>query len=628
MPQIAFLSLYVLLILLAASTVGLVALARRRWVQGPMARDQISYEELRQKWDGSISEALIAHHRVTVSMLEEVPAHLRTMTMRRYVDSHKDKDLLFGADPPVIEPVRALALQRFANSWVALLERIASPESAGPMAARLVEQLCDLLGFTPLESRIYHLFPGYLVQAPTVRLSIPRRFPIIFLLKPRLTPGDLRDLRDLMHVLGATSFFAILVVVGDESLNRSDVESLNSSIRRGAEDFIVLAYRDLVELFMAADPTRHLMELILAQVDLTVVSPYVTWGPVSENMFFGRDYELKAILRTIRDRSFAIVGGRKIGKTSVLTQVQRLMDQTTTDAPIYLDCQHVTNYTEFFEALAIKSQIEIGSNAPDVLRRVAVRLRVRQPNRNVVMLLDEVDQLLHYDEGNQCRLFKVFRALSQEGLCRFVLCGERRLNNALHDPGSPLFNFCNIMPLGHLLPQDVRRIVLGPMATMGVILENPEALVEEIIELSSCHPNIVQAFCQMLIVHINERGDRSIKMQDVADVRSSEQFLDFFFEVIWGNATGLERLITVIEAGERCFSSEDVIRNLREQGCDIPAVEVQEALKMLALFSILKKDKQCWTFAAHSLPRLMNEANLVAVFRQGLVDALAAERAR
>ena len=77
---------------------------------------------------------------------------------------------------------------------------------------------------------------------------------------------------------------------------------------------------DLRQIIIARDPDKRLVEIILQQVDLTVVSPYMTSGPVPENMFFGRDHELKTITRKINDTSFALIGGRKIGKTSTLVQ--------------------------------------------------------------------------------------------------------------------------------------------------------------------------------------------------------------------------------------------------------------------------------------------------------------------
>ena len=133
----------------------------------------------------------------------------------------------------------------------------------------------------------------------------------------------------------------------------------------------------------------------------------------------------------------------------------------------------------------------------------------------------------------------------------------------------------------HLLAEDARRIILDPMATLGVEFENADALVEEIVELSSCHPNIVQAICQMLVVRINERGERIVRMDDLVHVRGSNEFLDFFFEVIWGNATTLERLITVVQAGQSTFDSADVVASLASHDCEVALPEVEQALGML-----------------------------------------------
>ena len=86
--------------------------------------------------------------------------------------------------------------------------------------------------------------------------------------------------------------------------------------------------QDLRQILIARDPGKRLVEIILQQVDLSVVSPYVTSGPVPASMFFGRDHELKTITRKITDTSFALIGGRKIGKTSILDRVYRLLGES------------------------------------------------------------------------------------------------------------------------------------------------------------------------------------------------------------------------------------------------------------------------------------------------------------
>ncbi|MBC7237018.1 MAG: AAA family ATPase, partial [Chloroflexi bacterium] len=588
--------------------------------------------QLDQRWDEwsqVIEQTLLLHHRVTAGLIgTRIPDAMLPLALRRYVDARRAQDLIFIQEPPRIEPRRFAELERLASNWRSLLERLDHIASATPIAARLTEQLCQLLGFSALSNRTYHALFGYMVRASTLRLSVPASFPIVFVLKQDLVEQDVRDIQDLMRVLNATSFFALLVVVNEDPVDRSQKETLKRLMQGSADDFIVLDYQDLCQLYLATDAERQLVQIILQQVDLSVVSPYVISGPVSGNMFFGRDYELKAITRTVRDRSFAIVGGRKIGKTSVLTKVHQLLEHTGGISAFYLDCQHVIAYREFFDALAIKCQIDVGNNpVPDMLRRVAVHLRRRQGGDTLVMLLDEVDHLLAYDLEQHMKLFRVMRALSQEGLCRFVFCGEKKLNRALHDPRSPLFNFCNILRLSYLLPRDARRIIVEPITEMGISFEQPDLLPEAIIELSSCHPNLVQAVCRSLIAKVNERGDRIVHMEDLEAVRDSDEFREFFLEVTWGNADALERLITLLMVDSGARTAEEIREALAAQGLAVSTLALEEALEGLWLFSILAREGNRYTFAARAFPDIVREAGLLEGLRDGLVEQLRAQGA-
>lgn len=602
----------------------LVALwvATRRHARPSRAAPAAPDEEDREEWNRMITDRLAAHDRVVPEMLGGIPEGHRASAMRRYVDRHKNLDLAFQEEPPAIHPTSHLPLGQFVENWALLVDRLGSVPDAVPVAARVAEQLCELLGFSPLESRTYRSLFGYMVSAPAVRLSIPPRFPVVFLLQSDPSEQDVRDARDLMSVLKVNSFFALLVVVDQAASRRQGARELRGLLRGGADDFIVLDYRDLRSLFLAADPVRRLVDLILSQVDLTVVSPYVVSGPVAEKMFFGRDYELKAIMRTVRDHSFAVVGGRKIGKTSVLHKAHRLMDESGGLYSLYLDCQHVMDHDEFFGTLAAAGQVQLDPASPGSLRRTILRL-LRQHNAGVmVLLLDEVDRLLAFDTQRQKHLFRLLRATSQEGLCRYVFCGERRLSGALHDPDSPLFNFCSVLRLSYLPSRDAARVIREPMASIGVSFEDSEALVEGIIELSSCHPNIVQAICQMLIVRIDSRGERIIRMDDLAAVRASEEFRDLFLEVTWGNATPLERLISVLMVNAGGFSRHDVKQALAAYELDVANAAIESALKGLVLFSMLQKQAGRYQFAARAFPAMMEESRLAEGLIEGLLEKL------
>jgi hypothetical protein len=164
------------------------------------------------------------------------------------------------------------------------------------------------------------------------------------------------------------------------------------------------------------------------------------------------------------------------------------------------------------------------------------------------------------------------------------------------------------------------------MSALGLAFEDAELLPQRIIEISSCHPNIVQALCQMLIVRVNERGERVITMQDLEDVRLSNEFRDLYLEVTWGNANTLDRLLTVLMGDRQAFDANDVHQALTEQRSTIPMADVETSLDVLVLLSILRKEDNHYVFAATSLPRLMIEANLIEGFREGLAATLRAER--
>ncbi len=614
---------------LVAVAAGTLWLARRRHLSA-LRGEMAILEEHWEGWDAAIRQMLVSRHEVTPDLLQGIPLQAREHAIYRFVEAHRELALILREDPLRLEPARRLPLHQFAQNWQALVERRNSPSSAAPLATRLIEQLCQLLGFEPLARQEYGAWVGYMAEASSIRLSLPARFPIVFWVGGEAGPRDLSDLRTLMLNLNALSFFALLVVVSDEEAQYEAKRTLVGLVRGGAEDLIVLTVYDLYSLFLAAEPVARLVEIILQQIDLTVVSPYVTSGPVPENMFFGRDYELKVILRTIHDASYALVGGRKIGKTSVLNKLQRLIQRTEGLAAFYVDCHGVTDTATFFEAFQVATSVSVGAAKPEAMRQALVRLRQQAGlgRETIVFLLDEADQLARADREEYGGLWRVFRSLDQEGLCHFVFTGERYLYNALHNPASPLYNAWRVLRLGYLSERDVQRIVTEPMREMGLSCEDTAALVQTVIEMTACHPNLVQAVCQMLIRLINTRGDRLIRREDIEAVRHDPSYPDLFLEVVWGNASTLERLISVLMAERSAFTVADVREALAAQGCTPTTAEIERALANLDLIALIRRQGGTYAQGAPALARLLREAGLGEPLRESLTETLQREEGR
>jgi hypothetical protein len=568
---------------------------------------------------------LRTRNQVGLDALPNIPSKLRLRVLQQYVQEQGDDNLILRLNPPLLQPANSLQVWELLRNWSAAQRRLTNAAAFSPVVTRIAEQLCQLLGFELLDSRSYKNLHGHVIKVRALRLKIPSTFPLVFLQSPDIAKQDISNLHSLMRIIGIPSYLALLVVPDDKGVPGRQYGIARTRLRilehGTAYDFVVMGFDDLYRIFVAKDAEKRFIQLLLEQVDLTAVSPYVTSGPVPENMFFGRDYELKTITRTIGDQSFAIVGGRKIGKTSVLAKLHRLFTESPDYHTLYLDCQAVQDYHDLCEATEIVWKVTWSERSPEQWMQLVDSVGQQRAGQLIVILLDEVDALLKYDMGNQERLLRAFRAVAQAGSCRFILCGGRVLAAGLHDSDSALFNFCQTIRLTYLSPRDTGRIVLEPMQEMGIGFEDASKLMQRIVDLSACHPNIVQYICQQLLVQLHARGDRLITLADLESIASSTPFSEYFVQVMWGNTTPLERLITLLMLDQPGITVDEATVLLREHGVEVGASPTEHALKGLVLCSILNRDGQEYYFAAPAFPSIVTVTQDVeALLRRTMQD--------
>ncbi len=573
------------------------------------------------QWETSIANALWTFGQANETNLAKLPRRRLARALQRYAEQHAHDALTLQAHPLALKLDNYLVAQKFLSRWRAAWEVGDNDETFASITSQMIDQLCSLLGFARVDERAYKGLIGYVVRAPALRLKIPPRFPILFIPHQKVGEEDIGALRDLMGVLNMTSYFALIVDLRDAP-DKQAQQSLKRLVRQAIHDFIVLDGRDIRNLLAARDHAHRLVEIILDQVDLTVVSPYVTSGPVPENMFFGRDHELKTIVRTVRDTNFAIVGGRKIGKTSVLARVYHLLQQAPEFQPFYLDCQAVQTERDFFDAIDTLWHLTLPAPTPENFRRMAIELLRQHPGRAIVMLFDEIDALLESDIAQGEHLFRILRALSQENGIRYIFCGEKRLSAALHDPNLAFFNFCNVMPLTYLEPSEACRVVVEPMQELGIALERDGALADYIVELTAGHPNIVQYLCQKLIERINQRRERTITYADVDALIQSQQFAEYFATISWGNATPLERLITLLMLQDPETTVAEMADRLRARNLGVTPAQLESAFDGLVLYSILRRDGPKYAFAAKAIPQVLRRSQDVDGLRTSLLGEI------
>lgn len=571
-------------------------------------------EEKWPQWSRAIHRALQQEPSVATSDLISVPVGVRRWALLRFLQEHPEENLTYHAVSGRLELVSARDVEALERAWRRVQESAeAGPEAFAENARSLIGFLCTSLGFTPGEGIGLGNLRGLRVGTHGLRIKIPNRIPILVSRVPVLSQGDVEALRSLMEQGGPDSRFGLLLTLGDAPENIQIIdEHLRTLLRY---DVIVLTQKDLREVLRVRWRLKALVARILEQVDLTVVSPFVTEGPVPSSMFFGREGEIKEIVHRIETSSLALVGPRRIGKTSILQRV--LGSLRNQPRPIvYLDCQSIYDAPSFLLTLAaeyVPSQAQEDLSSPAAFRGLLDALRAGYAGAPVQFILDEVDLVLREDPEGAEGLFRAFRVAEGEEAAHFLFCGERTLLHKLRDPNSALFNFCHTMRVQFLDPRDAARLIAEPLDQMEVRWEDREGSIQRILEITSSHPNLIQRTCANLVEVLNRERTRRIKGEHLDEVVADPSFLEDYLDTLWGRASETEKILILALEPDETASPPELRRRLQEDfEIELAAPSVVEAMENLCLYGILEKRGSRYQFAARHLPHLMREVMDVA----------------
>jgi tetratricopeptide (TPR) repeat protein len=360
-------------------------------------------------------------------------------------------------------------------------------------------------------------------------------------------------------------------------------------------DVILLDARRFVGLLQAPDARRAVRELILSQLNLAHLPLFKTEGPVYEANFFGREKELGEIIERIGTSSYVIVGGRRIGKTSILKQLQKVRLPGAGFTAFFHDCSYTNTEAKLVRAVTSKSGgwfAQPSSRPPESFAEVIEALPADKP---LVILLDEADKIIESDRAAGYPIFNTIAALSKNEVCRFVLCGERALLAELQNGLSPLYNMGTTMIVGNLEPQAVEELVTQSMRRLHVELTGRSLIVGHIQEFTSGHPNVVQILCQHLVKRLNQRYPPRITPEDVVEVAGDPDFLrKDFLKVYWERATLLERLSSLLMVKDDHARTLSAVRQtFARHGLEaISATDLAHALERLVdLRNILRRTR-------------------------------------
>jgi sugar lactone lactonase YvrE len=270
--------------------------------------------------------------------------------------------------------------------------------------------------------------------------------------------------------------------------------------------WVVPNSRELTELLLSPQPINVFARLLASQLAVTTVSPYKTGGSIEkDSTFFGREKILVQIINR-ELRNYLLIGGRKLGKSSLLKKIERHYQNHPKVKCFYLSLND--------DSLR-KLNVTLGLAKNTTLFALLDKLTEVPPGNQYLILIDEADQFIQREIAEGYPTLNKFRSVSEEGHCHFILAGFWNLYEAaVLDYHSPISNFGESIIVGALEREACQQLTTEPMALLGIHYAQ-EDLVAQIITATGQRVNLVAIVCDEMLKNLpSER--RILNAEDVA----------------------------------------------------------------------------------------------------------------
>lgn len=413
-----------------------------------------------------------------------------------------------------------------------------------------------------------------------------------------------------MEMAHDARFCVLILPEGLQSSTMSDHRRLQS-LR--AVSVIVLSPEILERASKSTAPRAIIVDELMRQADLSKVSPFILSNATPSRMFFGRQREAAATLATIATNSVAILGSRRIGKTSML---RRLRDDLTdaSFSPYFGDCQTVRTWQDFSKLARREWGVEVAADfSPNHLVDLVDEL-VKTSSGPTVIVLDEVDQLLmwdteHSEDSVPEAFFRSCRAISQSGKAQFIFSGERAISQRIWDPQSPHWNFCRPIQLTQLPKSDASELFLSPLSGLGIELVDQSKISDLVWTYTSGHPQLVQYLGDKVLRSIDvekHKGSLYIESEDLSKVADQFDFAEHYVSTYLGQANDLERAISYI-LDETPKSKDQIRQAIKIAQFNFSERELETALRMLQLYGIVSVEGGVFALRSIWLPDALKQ---------------------
>lgn len=392
-------------------------------------------------------------------------------------------------------------------------------------------------------------------------------------------------------------------------------------------EFVLLS-KNKTALILKNKKPRWAFSLSLKESSsVTVVNPYKTAGPVVGSMFYGRKSELKKMTNLIQVEgertSFALIGARKSGKSSLLLTLKNIFEKKNNVAVHYIDClTYRTAHRVIFEiATRLQPRAAFRWNP----EKFAHFLSLMRKKNEYIILLDEIDEAAKDDIINHNQLFG---ALEGAANFRIILVGHIMLREIIRNPKSPLYNMVERIDLSGLDKSSGKTLIIEPLIELGFKLKDSNKITDYILNQSAARPVIIQLYCRELVNRIWNDNTNEITIDDVKEVEKARTFREDILDAFLIDIPPLSRLIALImlEQQENTILSEQFLfTEIKKDLQNYRISEVIDAINLLEDPGIIRRQGKILMFAYPAFPRLINELHDIHFLKSEILKELANE---
>jgi hypothetical protein len=357
-------------------------------------------------------------------------------------------------------------------------------------------------------------------------------------------------------------------------------------------ELVTLQPSHIRHLCLSNTPRITFLMYVRDEFNLNELCPFNTDTEARGMMFVGRETELTA-LTTRMNKSYAVSGSRRVGKTSLLRKAydQLRFQGKNRQRVHFVTCQTISDPLIACQSIAREACRTSVDNVVSVSSLATIITNETRHGASPIRLfLDEIDKLVDYDREHGWQFFDMLSSLVAPGghdpCLRLVVAGYRAIDDLLGltersapKQGSLLAGKITEIQLQPLSRDQTRELLVEPFRRLDFVVKNADAIVDASYDATRGYPYMIHKVGELIYARAVERNPPTLDLSDCQSAFTDQSIRKFLFKHLTDNTRGndasrvLERRITYMmchqQFSNREWSDQDVMVRSEELGFPI-----------------------------------------------------------